>query len=622
MKKIEVFIIVGVVLSLLLVGNVVAQEEIIQRDVSFIEEIYYNLLHTLKITGTYSIVGDYRSCDLNPEETFDYSQGQSIGEVKASSYCSSGHGLIDFYTDGWVPTREYKDEIWIGSCNVGPCHIEVYCCPHDECDDDNDCEDWYGEGSECERKTANDPNIDYQSSRFYYCDPKEMIQCWYVSDSTCEDRNYDSNLLDDCSDQTYMGKQLYNSKSECEGHIGEEDCDDFAGTSGPCGTYTQTDKKCIGNHVYVCSDYGDAGMCWTEMADCSLSGKTCTNGQCDGEDCHTGELGSMSYCTDSCKCGEGEGDCDGLGTDKQCDSGLICVKDVGANYGFSSGTDVCEKVGDDCTPHASKKCYNNDVYWYDSCGDREGKYRDCPHGCEGGQCKSETCTPHDSKKCYNNDVYWYDSCDSREEKQEECGALGCENGQCKEDTAQVVSFISDLEGKEISGTFNLRWENPGNTPVIPMQYKKGDCAFGTGWRDFLLVSHTIPQPDFTGVVLMGDVTSYRWDTTEFQDGNYCLRFQFGTDTVDITGIFKINNTGIIGDYVKHWDKECYSSDIYWYDNEGVRNDLYEDCGELGCVDGVCDGEGECIFTINEFCIKLWMLLLTGGIIILLLIMKK
>jgi hypothetical protein len=50
--------------------------------------------------------------------------------------------------------------------------------------------------------------------------------------------------------------------------------------------------------------------------------------------------GDWAYCVDKL-CKNGEGDCDG---DSQCESGLICVNDVGANYGWAPTVDVCEKV--------------------------------------------------------------------------------------------------------------------------------------------------------------------------------------------------------------------------------------------------------------------------------------
>ncbi|MCD6398639.1 MAG: hypothetical protein J7L08_01855, partial [Candidatus Aenigmarchaeota archaeon] len=60
--------------------------------------------------------------------------------------------------------------------------------------------------------------------------------------------------------------------------------------------------------------------------------------------CHKGSPGSWSYCSDTCKCNAGEGDCDYTGTDRQCVAGTVCVKDVGAKYGWSSRIDVCEAV--------------------------------------------------------------------------------------------------------------------------------------------------------------------------------------------------------------------------------------------------------------------------------------
>ena len=46
------------------------------------------------------------------------------------------------------------------------------------------------------------------------------------------------------------------------------------------------------------------------------------------------------WCTDCGPCSEGQGDCDG---DVECQSGLICAQDVGADYGWPAGRDVCER---------------------------------------------------------------------------------------------------------------------------------------------------------------------------------------------------------------------------------------------------------------------------------------
>lgn len=54
------------------------------------------------------------------------------------------------------------------------------------------------------------------------------------------------------------------------------------------------------------------------------------------------EPGSWAYCANpACgPCEKGEGDCD---SNSECKTDLICVDDVGANYGFDSKIDVCEE---------------------------------------------------------------------------------------------------------------------------------------------------------------------------------------------------------------------------------------------------------------------------------------
>lgn len=75
--------------------------------------------------------------------------------------------------------------------------------------------------------------------------------------------------------------------------------------------------------------------------------------------------------------------------------------------------------------------------------------------CFNGKCAdsgSVDCTNHSQMECYDNDVYWYDSCGTREEKSKDCGedsylteyqcsstmaqqgviARGCDKGECQE----------------------------------------------------------------------------------------------------------------------------------------------------------------------------------------------
>ena len=46
--------------------------------------------------------------------------------------------------------------------------------------------------------------------------------------------------------------------------------------------------------------------------------------------CHTGARWGWSYCSSSCPCDAGEGDCD---YDTDCRGSLVCSQNVGAAYG-------------------------------------------------------------------------------------------------------------------------------------------------------------------------------------------------------------------------------------------------------------------------------------------------
>ena len=55
--------------------------------------------------------------------------------------------------------------------------------------------------------------------------------------------------------------------------------------------------------------------------------------------CHSdGPVIDPDYCQDYGPCSAGQGDCD----PGQCDEGLVCAADVGAQYGLPAHYDVCE----------------------------------------------------------------------------------------------------------------------------------------------------------------------------------------------------------------------------------------------------------------------------------------
>lgn len=84
--------------------------------------------------------------------------------------------------------------------------------------------------------------------------------------------------------------------------------------------------------------------------------------------CHQGTKLGWDYCSSTCPCGAGEGDCD---SDSDCKSGLSCHHDVGARYGVNAEVDVCGAASGSTKPAPSTTA---------SEGQSCSKQRKCGHG--------------------------------------------------------------------------------------------------------------------------------------------------------------------------------------------------------------------------------------------------
>ncbi|MCP4601152.1 MAG: VWA domain-containing protein [Proteobacteria bacterium] len=118
-----------------------------------------------------------------------------------------------------------------------------------------------------------------------------------------------------------------------------------------------------------------------DIDDCRDDGNSCTVAICKNGYCSTMNLPDTVQCTidDNLYCTSGD-HCDGSGS---------CVPGDESPCGIS---EVCnEDLDTCCEAQYEKKCYNEDVYWYDSCGER-ATYRaeNCPDvegaGCQDGNC--------------------------------------------------------------------------------------------------------------------------------------------------------------------------------------------------------------------------------------------
>jgi hypothetical protein len=148
--------------------------------------------------------------------------------------------------------------------------------------------------------------------------------------------------------------------------------------------------------------------------------------------CHPSANGGFHYCSASCPCTAGEGDCD---SNSECMPGLTCVKDVGPRYGWDEDVDVCE---DTCHPSA------NGGFHYCSAS--------CPCTAGEGDCDSNSeCMPGlTCVKDVGPSYGWDEDVDVCEGNCDDTG--GSCNPGCPCDPAGTSLFVQvlDLEGQPIS----------------------------------------------------------------------------------------------------------------------------------------------------------------------------
>lgn len=233
----------------------------------------------------------------------------------------------DLYGDGSAEL-EAVDGAWdlVGVAGASGCHTSLpgsynYCTPSCPCDDgEGHCSD----DTECDGGAT--CSADVGASHGY---------AWYVD--VCED---------DCHGSRSPGDGNY-CTAACPCEDGEGGC--------------TNDTQCSGDTVCEANVGASYGYAW--YTDVCVS------------DCHGGASpGDAAYCSASCPCEDGEGQCT---DDTECSGDTTCEPNVGASYGYVWYADVCVE---DCHGAAALGAYN-----YCSTG--------CPCDVGEGQCADNTeCT--------------------------------------------------------------------------------------------------------------------------------------------------------------------------------------------------------------------------------------
>jgi hypothetical protein len=252
------------------------------------------------------------------------------------------------------------------------------------------------------------------------------------------------------------GGRPYDLKPSGSQPTGYEDSYYCSDTNSPIGTNYVRERNWYCNGVDWTAHYTDTNVDTCGYCEyCTHDDPTC-NYYSQGTPCGSGMIcdGGGSCVTD-CECSSGVC-CDG------CDyrpPSYVCDGQYSIDYGCPDGegnsypgSDVYKRVKKRYCSGSSSSCTGSISDWfnwvvYDSCSSDEYCTEDDP------SCNS--CGYHIIYTCYDNDVYWYDFCFNREDKKQECGDdeygdnycydndvyrdfidRGCSTGSCFETTTR------------------------------------------------------------------------------------------------------------------------------------------------------------------------------------------
>ncbi|MBI4010166.1 MAG: PKD domain-containing protein, partial [Candidatus Aenigmarchaeota archaeon] len=236
-------------------------------------------------------------------------------------------------------------------------------------------------------------------------------------------------------------------------------------------------------------------------------------------------------------------------------------------------------------------CFDNDVYWLDSQGGIQNKAQECG---------VSSCDGFGINYCSNNNVY----------KQRSCYTRGCASGACyataynDNQLIQSCSYYQQCQNGQCGGPTITPVPQCSGGPCCEGGYLKSsasicnietDAQYGCPWG--LSCTADVGKRTKTRFQYCSGVSSVcggrltDWTYSAWQASDYC---SYGESCVPgvPTCQLQYNCPMPTGQYIKNYRKSCYQSDLYWYDSNGARQDVYQKCADNNsCTIDTCENGG-------------------------------
>jgi hypothetical protein len=253
-------------------------------------------------------------------------------------------------------------------------------------------------------------------------------------------------------------------------------------------------------------------------------------------------------------------------------------------------TEICADAGRECGSYQNCDC--------SSC-------TGCASDCNNGQCMPES---EVEAFCYDDDLYWYDSCDQRGELEQTCD-YGCQTGLTYCDPPPVLTCPeictnrgaecgTVTEGQQICGCGTCdTCENKCVSNLCEVTLQDSIVCEGgiEYWADSCGTRGEGIQSCANGCDVLLDRCASPPTCPEIcsDAGRECGSYS-GCDCGSCTGCASDCNNG---QCMPESEVEvlCYNDDLYWHDSCGQRGQLEQTC-DYGCQTGLtyCDPPSGCV----------------------------
>ncbi|MFA6387475.1 MAG: hypothetical protein WCW32_03280, partial [Candidatus Paceibacterota bacterium] len=341
---------------------------------------------------------------------------------------------------------------------------------------------------------------------------------------------------------------------------------------------------------------------WVNQQDCSATNQTCSGNQCGPStgvfaSCYaspasadvnqnitfissaSGGNGSYSYSWSNACTGSNTNCTNSFSTSGTKTANLV-VTSGGSSTSASCSVNILGGSDNDY-----QQCYNNDLYWYNSQGVRQGISQDCGES---------YCSGNGYNYCSGNAVY----------QQKTCYNKGCASNACYSTSYTENQLVQVCAAGQVC-------QNGYCTNNNVCECTTGPCCDGCHYRNSSMTCNSDVQTEYGcpwGSTCGADVgvrtkTRYQYCTgysascsgswggwqglTGWRIADFCSTKQACSTGSPIC--LAKSSCGTTPPYVFRYRKACFDNDVYWYDSRGSKQDKDEDCTDTNsCTLDSCD----------------------------------